>query len=138
MATSVISLSATVPAGTTAAAPVTVSLPVGANQIDMIRWRVPPGPRGHLGWFLAMGGVQVLPSVAGEYLIADDEEASWSITGLPDSGAWQLIGYNTGTYDHTVYLQFHVTPLQLVNTPQGDITAGFPSSDAQLTSMWSG
>src|ERR1700729_3339055 len=124
MATDVIALSATVPAGTTFPNAAVIQLPVGTNLVNKIRWRVPPGPRGHLSWFLAMGGVQVLPQVGGGPIIADDEEDDWEIDGLPDSGAWQLIGFNTGTYDHTVYLGFFVTPVQSTGNPgSGDITA---------------
>jgi len=136
MATSVIALSGTIPAGTPVNAPVTVGLPVGTNLIDTIRWRVPPGPRGHLGWFLSMGGVQVLPQVAGEYIIADDEYDEWSIQNLPDSGAWQLTGYNTGSNDHTVYFQFHVTPIQLGNVLTANVDVGFPTSEADIPTMW--
>lgn len=136
MATSVIALSGTVPAGTPKTSLAVVDLAVGTNLIDTIRWRVPPGPRGNLGWYLSMGGVQVLPDVAGEFIVADDEFDEWSISGLPDSGAWQLTGYNTGSYDHSVYFQFHVTPVQLGVTLTGDILTGFPSSDADLATMW--
>jgi len=127
MATSVTALTATVPAGTQIASPITVSLPVGTNLVDKIRWRVPPGPRGNLGWYLSMGGVQVLPDDKGNYVVADDEYDDWEIAGLPDSGAWQLTGYNTGRYDHTVYLYFFTTPIQLsLSGGGGDILAGFP------------
>jgi hypothetical protein len=136
MATSVIALSGTITAGTPKASPLTVALPVGTNLIDTIRWRVPPGPRGNLGWFLSMGGVQVLPEISGEYIVADNEYDEWSIAGLPDSGAWQVTGYNTGTYDHTVYFQFHVTPVQLGATLTANIDAGFPTSEEQIPTMW--
>jgi hypothetical protein len=116
----------------------TVSLPVGTFVVNKIRWRVPPGPRGNLGWNLSMGGVQVLPDVAGEYVIADDEYDDWEIDGLPDSGAWQLTGYNTGSYNHTVYLYFFTTPIQLSGSPTltGDLLSGFPTSEADIPTMW--
>ena len=137
MATSVIALLATVPAGTAKASPVTIALTLGTNLVDNIHWRVPPGPRGNLGWFLAMGGVRVLPTNAGSFLIADDESDDWAISDLPDSGAWQLVGYNTGAYDHTVYLDFHVTPVQLGTTDTGgDILAGFPVTEPDILTMW--
>lgn len=102
----------TVPAGTAKATPVTRSIAVGIATVERIRWRVPPGPRGNLGWYLAMGGVQVLPNGQGNYIIADDENDEWVLTDLPDEGEWQLVGYNTGTFDHAVYLSFVTTPLQ--------------------------
>lgn len=137
MATSVTALSATVPAGTQIASPFVASLTINTNTVDKIRWRVPPGPRGNLGWYLSMGGVQVLPDDKGAYVVADDEYDDWEIVGLPDSGAWQLTGYNTGTYDHTVYLYFFTTPVQLSGGPvlTGDIS-GFPTYDSQIPVMW--
>jgi len=136
MATSVIALTGTITAGTPSASPMTVSLAVGTNLIDKIRWRVPPGPRGNLGWNLSMGGVQVLPSDKGAYVVADDEADDWEIFNLPDSGAWQLTGYNTGSYDHTVYLYFFVTPIQQGATLTANLDAGFPTTEADIPEMW--
>lgn len=136
MATSVTALTATVPASTPKATPVTVPLTLGTLLVDEIRWRVPPGPRGNLGWYLAMGGVQVLPQNSGGWIVADDESDDWTISGLPDSGAWQLIGYNTGSYDHTVYLDFHTSPVQLSAVLTGYNGPGFPLSEADIPTMW--
>lgn len=138
MATDVIALSATVPAQTLFPNFAIIDLPVGTNQINKIRWRVPPGPRGNLEWFLAMGGVQVLPQAGGGPIIADDEFDEWEIEDLPDSGAWQLIGLNTGTFDHTVYLGFYVTPVNAILTGDqgGPIPPGWPLTDADIPTAW--
>jgi hypothetical protein len=137
MATSVIALTGTVPAGTPKASPVTVQLTFGPAYVNKIRWRVPPGPRGNLGWALSMGGVQVMPQVAGEWVVADDEYDDWEIENLPDSGSWQLVGYNTGAYNHTVYLYFFTTPIQLASTTgSGDILAGFPFYGSDPTGIF--
>lgn len=136
MALSVDHFAATVPAGTLITSVAVINLPVGAGSIDKIRWRVPSGPRGNLGWFLSMGGARVLPDNAGGFIVADDEYDEWTISGLPDSGAWQLSGYNTGVYDHTVYLDFHFTPIGAVTTGGGDFLTGFPVTDADIPGMW--
>lgn len=137
MATSVVALTGTITAGTPKATPLTVSLSFNQANVNKIRWRVPPGPRGNLGWFLSMGGVQVLPDVAGEFVVADDEYDDWEIENLPDSGAWQLTGYNTGSYDHTVYLYFFITPIQLAGLGgSGDILAGFPFLGGDTTGIF--
>lgn len=136
MATSVFAQQATITAGTPLASPMTVDISIPSNQIDIIRWRVPPGPRGNLGWQLTMGGALVIPEQPGTYIVADNEYDDWTISGLPDSGAWQVTGYNTGSNNHTVYLYFHVTPIALVGTTGGDITAGFPQSEADIPTMF--
>lgn len=114
----------------------TVNIPVMSGVVDLIRWRVPAGPRGNLGWQLAMGGVSVIPQNSGAWIVADDEYDTIQVSGLPDSGAWQVIGYNTGTYDHTVYLDFHITATAEAQIQGGDILAGFPTSEASIPSMW--
>ena len=137
MATSVTELVATVPAGTIPPDFAVIELTIESSSVDAVRWRVPPGPRGNMGWALAMGGVQVIPDDAGSFIIADDEYDTWQIEGLPDSGAWQLIGYNTGTFDHSVYLGFFTTPItQSGGGGGGDILAGFPTSEADIPTVF--
>lgn len=136
MATSVTALHATVPAGTAKSSPAVIPLTLGTLWVDKIRWRVPPGPRGNLGWYLSMGGVQVVPDDAGNFIVADDEYDDWEIENLPDSGAWQLTGYNTGTYDHTVYLYFFTTPIQSSGVLTGYSGGGYPLSEADIPTMW--
>lgn len=136
MATSVTQFAATVPAGTIPPAFATVDLNFASATVDAVRWRVPPGPAGLMGWALAMGNVQVLPDDAGSFIIADDEEDTWQIENLPDSGEWQLIGYNTGTFDHTVYLSFFTTPITTTGTGGGDILAGFPTSESDIPTVF--
>lgn len=136
MPTGVYAVQATITAGTPKASPMTVNIAIGSNQIDIIRWRVPPGPRGNMGWQLTMGGALVIPEVAGTYVVADNEYDDWVISGLPDSGAWQVTGYNTGSNDHTVYLYFHVTPIGATTGGGGNILAGWPASEADIPTMW--
>lgn len=120
----------TVPAGTVKATPVTLplNLPIGAT-VDRIDWTVPPGPRGQMGWYLAMGGTQVVPFGTNNFLRADDRHGSWELAELPDEGEWQFVGYNTGNYPHTVYLEVLITPVQATAAPAltlipGDLLKG--------------
>jgi hypothetical protein len=69
-----------------------------------------------MGWQLAMGGVQVLPS-GDKYVIADGQQGTWYLEDQPDSGAWQVIGYNTGANPHSVYLAFHADPVTARPSP---------------------
>ena len=136
MATSVYRQTATIPAGTAQASPIVVNIPVGTGTIEIIRWRVPPGPRGHMGWQLTMGGALVIPENVGTWIVADDEFDELYVSGLPDSGAWQGTGDNTCTYNHTIYLDFHITPISVQTTTTSDILTGFPMFDADIPTMW--
>lgn len=107
MAAEVRSFSATIPAGTPKAAPVNVAIAMPVRIVTQVDWRVPDGPSGLFGWLLAMGGVPVQPQPAGTFIVANNQSGIWHLVGAPDSGAWQVRGYNTGTSPHTVYLDFH-------------------------------
>jgi hypothetical protein len=100
----------TTPHGTLQSAPKVIDLTLPNYEVQLIRWRVPPGPQGNLGWQLWYSGALVLPQNGG-WIIADDEYATWELDELPTAGDWQFYGYNTGSYDHTVYLTFLVNPL---------------------------
>lgn len=118
VARSLVTFAATIPAGTTGLSPHTVALDVGTAQVEQIRWRVPPGPHGHLAWHLSMGGTQVVPTGDAPDIVADDEVADIVLEDLPDQGSWQLVGTNSGTYDHTVYLQFLTSPVQAAGSAE--------------------
>jgi len=59
-----------------------------------------------MGWSLTSDGGAVIPAQAGQYIVADNEFAQWDVQGYQDSGSWQVTGYNTDGYDHSVYLDF--------------------------------
>lgn len=136
MADNVAAFECKIPANTPFPNTVTVNIPIGTNNVDRIRWRVPPGPRGNLSWFLAMGGVQVMPSTLGTAIVADNEYDDWYVPGLPNTGAWQLIGSNSGTFDHTVYLEFFYSSVAGTVSTGGDFLTGFPVTDADIPGMW--
>lgn len=98
---------ATIPAGTPVNAPVTVAITIPVRVVTQIDWRVPNGPMGTFGWQVAMGGVKVFPSGGDLYVVANDEHGEWPVANAPDSGSWEVIGYNTGSNPHSVYLAFH-------------------------------
>jgi len=113
MADEVRKFTATIPAGTPSSAPVTVDVSFPSRTVRTIDWRMPPGASGLMGWRLTMGGVQVIPTLSDPWVIDDGQTGTFALDGYPDSGAWQVTGYNTGTYPHSVYLTFH---LDLVRT----------------------
>lgn len=133
MAREVRHFTASIPAGTPQNAPAAVALAMPVRQVSQIDWRVPNGPLGVLGWQLAMGGVKVLP-LGDNFVIANGESGTWHVDGQPDSGAWQLIGYNTGGHAHSVYLAFHCDlPVRIVAPPAPLPALGFmPSPDLSM------
>lgn len=108
MAREIQHFTATIPAGTPLSAPAVISIAMNPRTVLQIDWRVPSGPVGVMGFQIAMGGVKIFPSGGDSYVVANRETGSWTVTDAADSGAWQVIGYNTGTNPHSVYLAFHV------------------------------
>lgn len=106
MAREVRTFACTIPHGTASTAPVTIATTFPPRVVERIDIRVPPGPRGEVGFRIGNRGVQVLPVNAPAWIIDDDTERSYQLVDQPDSGDWSLIGYNTGTYDHTITVSF--------------------------------
>lgn len=106
MARDIQRFSATIPAGTPKSAPVTVAMVMPVRIVEHITITVPPGPRGEVGFALAAAGTVYLPSNAGGFLVADNAVFDWPVEDMIESGAWQLIGYNTGYFDHTIEVVF--------------------------------
>lgn len=123
MATEYRAFSVTVPAGTPQATPAVTDLPMPARIVRSVRLRFPPGPQSTVGVALGAAGVQVIPYNAGGWVIGNDEVIDWPLDGQIDSGAWQLFGYNLGSYAHTIYLAF---ALDLVPSTPGAATLGLP------------
>jgi hypothetical protein len=96
-----------IPAGTLVTAPAVITLDMPARIVTGLRWRVPPGPFGLMGWALASAGIPIVPFNTGGWIIADDEWDDIPLDTGITSGAWQLMGYNNGANDHTIYLTFH-------------------------------
>lgn len=135
MAGEIRTATAIIPPGTPVAAPVTVNVSFPDRIVRSVRWRVPRGANGLMGWQLTSDGVPVIPVVAGTFIVADDEHDDWPLDGYPTSGNWQVTGYNTGVYPHTVYLTFlldlitpAVTPPALAAAQPAPVLAGLGGS----------
>lgn len=111
MAQEMQAFTATIPAGTPKSAPVIVQIPTSVRIVSQIDWRVPAGPSGVFGWNISMGGVKVFPLGNDTYVVADNEHGSWPVINAPTSGAWEVIGYNTGANPHSVYIVMHCDPV---------------------------
>lgn len=110
----VYSFAVTIPAGTPLAAPTTVNTTFAEGVVEQVDLMVPPGSSGLMGFQLWVLGGQVVPTNLGGYFIWDGRTQSLVLSDLPDSGAWQVVGYNTDIYDHTVYVDYQVTPSGLL------------------------
>lgn len=123
----------TIPAGTLQSAPLITHITIPPRVVSAVHWKVPPGPSGLMGWQLTMsGGVAVIPT-GGGYIIADNSDVTWPLAGFPNSGAWEVTGYNTDIYPHSIYLDFL---LDLVGAPGGVVSllpSGSLSSPAGVT-----
>jgi hypothetical protein len=114
----------TIPAGTAITAGFSADISFPARVITQIDVLIPPGPRGEVGVGVGMAGVTVVPKGGTKYIIADDKLFTFPLENLPDSGAWSLYGYNTGTFDHTVTVYFY---LEQIAAPAA--AAGAPPPD---------
>lgn len=97
-----------VPHGTPQTAPLVTSIRFPERVVTGISWRVPPGPSGKMGWALTSSGTPVIPIQPNTYIVTDNQADAWQLEGYLDSGNWQVTAYNTGLYDHTVYLTFRL------------------------------
>lgn len=124
MATEIRSFALTIPANTPKSAPVTLPIVFPPRTVVQVDWEVPPGPQGLMGWALTIAGQPVIPRNAGAFIITDGRRQSWPVEGFPDQGQWQLTGYNTDVYQHTVYLDF----LLVLNSAPSGAPAQLPNA----------
>jgi hypothetical protein len=96
-----------VPAGTAVASPLTFVLPLPASVIRSIDVIVPPGPHGLVGFAIYYGSDQMAPARQGSWVIVDNDRVSFVPPRSCTSGAWSLVAYNQGIYDHTLYVSLN-------------------------------
>ena len=118
----------TIPAGTPVASPVSLAFPLEDNFLKAMYIRIPPGPSGYMGFKILWASQQIVPWGNNSWLITNDEKVTWeSETAVTVSGL-VLEGYNTGQYNHTIYvlgLIQTLTPqlLQTVTELTGSVSA---------------
>lgn len=111
MARQVFTFDVTVPTGTAKASPQVSNLLNAVRTVRKVVVRVPPGPRGEVGFFIGVNGAPVIPSQVGNFIVDDDQELSWDTEAYPDSGQWELHVYNTGKFSHTLYVRMETDPI---------------------------
>lgn len=106
MAVEVRTFDVTIPTGTAQASPITTDLVLPIRTVEGVELVIPDGCAGLVGFRLTMAGTPVIPTNLGAWLVSNGEVIRWPLEGYPDSGAWQLQGYNTDLFDHTIYVRF--------------------------------
>lgn len=96
------------PAGTPMDTPIITDLDLPVRTVLHIRVRIPSGPSGTMGFAIGSNGVPIFPYASNVYAVADDETFDWDVENQINSGSWQAIMYNTGHYNHTIYIYFTV------------------------------
>lgn len=96
----------TIAAGTAIATPASALFTMPPRVVQQVNVKVPPGPRGLMGFQLGSTGVQLIPAIPGAFVITDNEEIVWPLENQIDSGSWEAFGYNLGQYPHTLYFRF--------------------------------
>lgn len=121
MAAEIRQFTVTVPAGTTAGAPIRASTSFPARVVDAIEIIVPPGPNGNVGFKIANSGVAVIPYDSDTWVVTNDEKIVWPLSGYITSGDWQVFAYNTGTQDHAFYIRFLLSLPPVAGTTIGTV-----------------
>lgn len=103
--------------GTAKSSPLTIPMALPLYQVDSIDVQVPPGPAGLMGFYLELGTQQWIPWERGTWIVWDDHIATWALDDSPSSETWALVGYNTGAYDHTVTVRFHLNAVATPTAP---------------------
>lgn len=117
--------------GSTPAAPVVVQCQFPVFQVDWIEVDVPDGPSGAMGFYIATSRQQYIPWNVGTYFVFNDVNKHWDLEDQPTSGDWQVYGYNTGTWPHTVYVHFG---LEVVPLPEAPNTSSLILPNSVLSS----
>jgi hypothetical protein len=95
-----------IPANTAIVTPVAQNFTMPQRVVMAIEVKVPPGPRGLVGFQLGSTGTAVIPAIPGTWVVTDDENILWPLENYIDSGSWQGFGYNLGQYTHTIQFRF--------------------------------
>lgn len=96
------------PAGTLQGAPQKVRLVMPPRVVVAVGIRVPPGPRGMLGFQIANAGVAVIPIEPTQWIVTDDDKITLQLTDYITSGTWWVISYNVGTFAHAIRITFQL------------------------------
>jgi hypothetical protein len=102
----------TIPAGTPKASPLVSLIQFAPRVVTRIDWLFPHGCQGLVGIQIGARGIPVIPGSIGQFIVRSGDSAGVNLEGMHETGDWSVIGYNTGSFSHTVHLTFitHAIP----------------------------
>jgi hypothetical protein len=101
----------TIPAGTAKATPFIQLTQFAAQRLDGVEWRFPPGCQGFVGIQIGSHGTPILPFNPNQWFVRSGDAMQYDLTGMPDSGDWSVIGYNTGSFAHTIEITYRCSAI---------------------------
>lgn len=98
----------TIPAGTAKATPLVTLTQFPPNVVDRIDWVFPDGCNGQVGIQIGARSVTVIPGDHTQWFVRSGDSSGYDLSDMPEMGDWSVIGYNTGSFPHTIQVQFMV------------------------------
>ena len=109
------SFDVSVPAGTSKASPQLTDVSFPDGVLVRVELDVPAGHVGLTGIQILAAHGQMIPYTFGAFLVADNHDFQWDLTGQIDTGSFQVNAYNTDVFDHSFHLRFSVLDFAYVS-----------------------
>jgi hypothetical protein len=104
----------TVPVQTPPDSPLTLTDELGDVWVNSVNVRIPPGHAGQTGLQLQYAGVPIVPwNDITTFLVDNDKDYDFPI-GFEFDQSLTIVMYNQGSYPHTFYCRWNVTPIVLL------------------------
>ena len=105
-----------IPPGTPTASPLVTLTQFLPATVERIEWLFPAGCAGLVGIQIGARAVVIIPHNTSQFITRTGDSAGVDLDGAHDTGDWSVIGYNTGTFPHTIHVTFHTHPLTAPDT----------------------
>lgn len=96
----------TIPAGTPKATPLVTLTQVQDCIVERIEWTFPPGCQGNVGIQFGARSVAIIPRPSTTFITRSGNSGGYRVDGMHDTGDWSVIGYNTGSFPHTIQVTY--------------------------------
>lgn len=98
----------TIPAGTVKASPLVILTQFEPNIVERIDWLFPDGCQGQVGIQIGARAVPVIPEQPGQFIVRSGDSSGYDLADMHITGDWSVIGYNTGSFAHTIHVTYRV------------------------------